>query len=300
MNQQKLQALYNDWPVKYVHDEGGLSYLDIRTPLAEARIYRQGAQITRFCPAGEKEVLFTSARSWFQPGKAIRGGVPICFPWFGPKADDPAAPIHGFVRLMDWRIENITSSPDGSIVVVMALEHNPANWAIGQQSFNLQYRIVIGRQLHLELTLRNNALTPLITSHALHSYFAIGDIHQTLIRGLSGVEYLDKTQQMQRFTQDEQPISITGETDRVYVNTKSDVVIEDQASKRRIRVKKSGSHSTVVWNPWIEKSAKMQDFGDDEWQGMVCVETANAFENILHLPPGEQHTIGTTISFERF
>jgi glucose-6-phosphate 1-epimerase len=276
--------------------DGGLVRLAVHSPLADAHIYLHGAHVTHFQPRGAEPVLFMSQKSLFLPGKPIRGGVPVIFPWFGARAGHPEAPAHGFARTSDWQVDSISVDGDNVVTVVLALPpgHQSGGWE--PHDFTLSYRIAIGHSLSMTLEVKNTGSAPFSFEEALHTYLAVGDVRDTATAGLEGAEYLDKTDGMKPKTQAAEPIRITQETDRVYENTRSTCVVEDPKMKRRITVEKSGSQTTVVWNPWIAKAAAMADFGDDEWPGMLCIETANASANTLTVAPGETHAMRAVIS----
>ena len=166
------------------------------------------------------------------------------------------------------------------------------------RELSLSLAVSVGRTLRMELTARNIDSAPATFEEALHSYFAVSDVRQVRIRGLEGVGYVDKTAAMARKPGEGEPIAIAAETDRVYLGTKGAVTIEDAGWKRRIVVGKTGSATTVVWNPWIAKAKAMPDFGDDEWTGMVCVETANAMDDAVTLAPGAVHVMAATLEVQ--
>ena len=275
---------------------GGLSRIVIQTDLAEAEVYLHGAHVTSFKPAGAAEVLFVSGQSAWTIGKPIRGGVPICFPWFGPKADNPNAPMHGFARLREWAVESIERHDDGAIEIVLMLTADDATRALWNAEFVLRHRLVIGQTLSMTLEVENRGDRPIHFEEALHTYFAVADVRQVAVTGLEQTEYIDKTDNLARKRQDEQPIRIEGETDRMYLNTRTATMVANAHPGVGIRIDKIGSDSTVVWNPWINKSKSMPDFGDEEWPGMLCVETVNANQNAVTLPPGQCHQMNATIS----
>lgn len=291
MTNSELREKFNSFPVLFTTGKGGLSCLQIKTELAEATVYLHGAHITHFQPAGQKPLLFMSTNSLFVPGKPIRGGIPICWPWFGPKADNPAAPMHGVARLLEWTVSSISENPDGEIDICLKLYPSELSNEYWGREFLLEYRIRIGRQLSLCLSTTNSGKTPFTINEALHSYFTVGDVRGISVTGLEKRSYMDKTLNMQRFIQGDEPLCVTGETDRHFVNTPDTCIINDPSLGRRIFIEKGGSKSTVVWNPWIAKSKAMPDFGDDEWVGMVCVETANAADNAVIIPPGSTHEL---------
>jgi D-hexose-6-phosphate mutarotase len=282
--------------VKFDAGKGGLPRVVITSRAADAEIYLQGAHVTHFQPVGHKPVLFMSAKSHFSADKPIRGGVPVIFPWFGPKAGDASAPAHGFVRTLAWDVREVTKGND-AIVISLGLKPSDATHRWLPDEFELIYRVSVGATLELSLLVRNLSFTTFSFEEALHTYFQVGDIQQVNVEGLAGRTYLDKPAGMQRKTQ-KGTIRFEGETDRVYLNTADTTVASDPILHRRISVAKEGSGTTVVWNPWIAKAKAMPDFGDDEWPDMLCIETANATENAIHLPAGQSHTLRAIIGIE--
>ncbi len=277
---------------------GGLIRAAIITPHAEATVYLYGAHVTHYRPTGQRPVLFMSAKSYFEPGKPIRGGVPLCFPWFGPKSGDASAPMHGFGRLMPWTVESAGLLPDKSVSLVLRLESSEATRRYWPVDFVARHKVTVGQTLTMALEVENKSAQPIQFEEAQHTYFSIGDIRNTSVAGLAGVTYIDKLDGAKRKTQDAEPIRFTGETDRPCLNTPATCIITDPASGRRINVEKTGSNTTVVWNPWIAKAKAMADFGDDEWPIMLCVETANALENAVTVAPGQTHEMQTRVISE--
>ncbi|CAN5704190.1 D-hexose-6-phosphate mutarotase [soil metagenome] len=278
---------------------GGLERLRIATDLGDAEIYLHGAHVTHFQPHGaDHPVLWMSKSSLFKSDKAIRGGIPICFPWFGPKSDDPKAPAHGFARTREWTVESIQSGEAGAIVVVLQMRSDDSTKKWWNADFAAHYVISVGSELSVQLTVQNLSRETIRFEEALHSYLVIGDAQRTEVRGLEGASYLDRLQPGKPFTQDDQPIRFTAETDRTYINTDAVTTIVDPVLKRRIINRKINSNSTVVWNPWIDKAKAMADFGDDEWPGMLCIETANAGPNAVELAAGQEHSMSAIISVE--
>jgi glucose-6-phosphate 1-epimerase len=232
-------------------------------------------------------VLFVSKRSHWENGRAIRGGVPICFPWFANKVDDPEAPAHGFVRTKEWCLESIIQEGDiVSVSMVTASDEDAKKW--WPADFRLRCRATFGSALTLELTLTNTGPSSLRFEEALHTYFLVGSVKTARIRGLDAVRYLDKTDLNHEKTQ-RGDVVIVSETDRVYQRTQSTVELEDPGLRRRIHVAKENSSTTVVWNPWVEKAKAMPDFGDEEWTRMLCIETGNVGIAAITLPPGKDH-----------
>lgn len=289
-----MSAALPDLPeaAKIVEGAGGLPVLAIRSECAEANIFLHGAQLTHWKPAGIDPVIFLSEKSGYGEGKAIRGGVPICFPWFGPREGESA---HGFVRNQTWELTEVTAQSNGAIRVVLSTASTPESLKRWAYTFRARMIYVVGKTLEISLEVENPGTERFTYSEALHTYFVVGDVHRTRVAGLDGTDYRDFPDRT-KITRQEGDIEFTCETDRVYINTSATCVLEDLSMSRRIIVEKSGSDSTTVWNPWIAKSAALPDFGDDEWKRMVCIETVNAFENSVNLEPGNTHRMTAKIS----
>lgn len=278
--------------------QGGLLRAVISTPAAEADVYLQGAHVTHWTPRGQRPVLFVSPKSLFAPGKAIRGGVPVIFPWFGARGDGRPGPAHGFARNSEWVIEGTKLRNDGRVEITLALAPNDVTRGFGYSAFHLRFRVTVGSELEMELETCNDAKEPLTFEEALHTYLAVADIRQASVSGLEGTAYIDKTDGFKRKKLGNEPLRITKETDQVHLSTKSTCVVHDPVWNRRIIVEKNGSDSTVVWNPWTDKTKGMSDMAPDDWKGMICVETANAADNAIHLPPGASHKLTALIRVE--
>jgi D-hexose-6-phosphate mutarotase len=273
--------------------EGGLPRLTIVNPLARAEIYLHGAHVTAWQPADH--VLWMSRASQWNAAKPIRGGVPICFPWFGPHASDASAPSHGFARLRDWTLVEARDGDRGETLLTFELTPEASPPAAWPHAFVATYRVSVGRSLILSLEVRNTGQEPFTFEEALHTYFAVRDIREVEIRGLEHADYLDKVGGTTKRNQGPDPIRFSGETDRVYLNTTAMCTVHDPGQDRWIEVRKSGSEATVVWNPWVAKARAMADFGDDEWPEMVCVETGNVDVHAVTLAPGERHVMNAMI-----
>ena len=278
------------------HDTpGGLVRISIATPLATAEVYLQGAHIARYQPADAAPVLFLSEKTHLAPGKAIRGGVPIIFPWFGARAGHPESPAHGFARTMEWELESLVRLDNDDIHLVLRLSSNAATLAQWPHEFTIRHRITIGAKLHMALEVENRSDATFTFEEALHTYLAVGDVRSASVTGLENTSFLDKVDSGQRKQEGIEPIRFAGETDRVYLDTTTTCIFEDPTLARRIAVEKSGSATTVVWNPWIAKAKDMADFGDDEWPAMLCIETTNADTNRITLPPSSTHTMTAAV-----
>ncbi|MCF8379616.1 MAG: D-hexose-6-phosphate mutarotase [Bacteroidales bacterium] len=269
---------------------GGLRFLELRWNGAEAHIYLHGAHILHYQPAEQQPVLWHSEASWFETDKPIRGGIPICWPWFGPHPNDSDQPAHGFARLTEW--EPISNSvTDEATCVTLQL---PASSC--PQRISLQLTLELSDKLLVSLTTANNSGSDFNYSEALHSYFFIQNIHAVKVSGLEGQYYIDKLSHDLSPQKQKGPIEFSAETDRIYINTTHSTTIVDEVFKRSIHISKENSLSTVVWNPWIDKSIRMPDFGTSEFLNMLCVETANCGPNAVALASGETHKMNLQIS----
>jgi len=270
----------------------------VSTPLAEAELYPSGAHLAKWTPSGQRPVLFLSPRSLFTPGKAIRGGVPIIFPWFGPRSDGSPGAAHGFARTMEWTKESQRTLDDGKVEIAMVLAASDATRVLFDASFHLRFRVTIGSELEMALETTNDGPEPFTFEEALHTYLAVGDVRETTITGLEGTLYIDKADGFRRKTLGSEAIRLDRETDQMHLHTSATCTLHDPVWNRRIVVEKRGSASTVVWNPWIEKTLGMSDMAPDSWTKMVCVETANVGENSIQLAPGATHSMSATIRVE--
>jgi len=273
---------------------GGLKRAVVHTPEAMGELYLQGAHVTQWNPSGTRPVLFLSTRSAYAAGKAIRGGIPVIFPWFGGREGNLPGPAHGFARSMEWRVERT-----GDEGLELALEPTDATRALGFGGLQARFRVVFGTTLQMELEVRNSSEAEVKYEEALHTYFSIADIDQTYVTGLEGTTYVDKTDGFKVKQHGDGPVRIAKETDQVHGATGATCVVHDPVWKRRILVEKTGSLSTIVWNPWIEKTRGMPDMGPEEWRSMICVESGNAGADAVHLAPGASHTLRTVLRVEQ-
>jgi glucose-6-phosphate 1-epimerase len=280
--------------LRFEQAPGGLIRAAISGPQADATVYLNGAHVAGWTPRGQAPVLFLSSKSHFEAEQPIRGGVPVIFPWFGPRGGGLPGPMHGFARVSEWSIESAKVRNDGAVELGLTLSPNEASRALGFDDFLLRFRVAFGASLEMELEVHNLSSQPLRFEEALHTYFAVADIRQVSVAGLKDTTYIDKTDAAQR-KQAPAKIGFAKETDQVHLNTVATCEIDDSAGGRVIVVEKHGSETTVVWNPWIEKNLAIADMAPGEYQTMVCVETANANENAIVLPAGGVHQMGATI-----
>jgi glucose-6-phosphate 1-epimerase len=273
---------------------GGLAKLKVMGPLAAAEIYLHGAQVTAWRPAGEEEVIFLSEHSKWEDGRAIRGGIPVCFPWFRAKADDANAPAHGFVRTKEWNLESVQAAGDGTVMVVCVTRSDVDSRRWWPYEFQLSHRITIGKTLGMELTATNTGSTAFRLEEALHTYFRVGDVAQVEVRGLEGISFLDNIDGNRQKVQ-AGGLRLSGPVDNAYIDSRGAVEFSDPMLGRAVRTAKENSSTTIVWNPWRQGAAKLADLGDEEWHQMVCVEASNILGSSISLQPGQEHTLRAEI-----
>ena len=274
----------------FTEGPNGLVMINIQTPQATARISAYGAQVLSFKPTDTNDDLFfLSPQSAYGDGKAIRGGVPICWPWFG---DDPSGygrPAHGFARNQVWDVVDTNQADNGVVRVILQLLPNEVSRKYWHCEFKLQLSITVGENLTLALTTENTDTASFVISQALHTYFNIGDVEHVRLRGLDKYHYLDKTLNFAQKLQ-QGDINFVTETDRIYLQSPEQLFIEDPTLARRVIINSQGSQTAVVWNPW-NKAVNLADMDNNAYQRFICVETANAADNSIELAPGEVHTL---------
>jgi glucose-6-phosphate 1-epimerase len=294
MTVEELQSKFGiDGCASVVPGLGGLPKVVVTTPDATGEMYLHGGHVTSWRPRGHEDVLFVSSSSLWQDGRAIRGGVPVCFPWFGGKADNAKAPAHGLVRTVVWDLDSVRRDGD-AVTVAMSTASNAATKAWWPGEYRLTHRVTFGAALTMDLVIENASTEPQRFEEALHAYYSIGDVTQIRVRGLDGIEYLDKTDGNQRKQQRGEAV-IASETDRVYLETTGAVELVDPVLRRTITVEKVHSGNTVLWNPWQEKARSLHDLADGEWKRMVCIEGCNAGDGAVTLAPGAQHSMRITV-----
>jgi glucose-6-phosphate 1-epimerase len=277
---------------------GSLPRVVITAAPAEAHVYLHGAHVTHYRRRGHAPLLFTSARSNFLPDKPIRGGVPICWPWFGPRKDHPQSPMHGFARLQPWTVDDV-QAVGRDVRLTLSLKPTDLSRSLWNHDFELKYTVTVGAALDLSLEVRNTGTTPFSFEEALHTYFAVSDIRNTELLGLGESPYTTKVGQGGTITQPPDPLRFTAETDSVYTDNTAPCTIVDRGEERQTVISKENSRSTVVWNPWTTKAKALPDFGDDEWPRMLCVESCNVWHNAIPLRPNQTHAMRQHIESHR-
>jgi D-hexose-6-phosphate mutarotase len=273
-------------------DASGLVVAEFNNAQATASLCLQGAHLISWQPKSQaKPVVWVSRDAKMAAGKSIRGGAPVCWPWFGAHATEASFPGHGYARTVPWQVLESGTEPNGATRLTLRLVESDKTRAQWNHDCNVDLTVIIGDTLRMEMTTENTGAVDFVIGEALHTYLQISDIGSVSVTGLDGCEYWDKVGGS-NLRKQAGAITFSGETDRVYINTAAQCVIEDDKLMRRIYIKKSGSHSTVVWTPWVEKADKMGDMGQpDGWREMVCVESVNALDNAVKVAAGSQHTM---------
>lgn len=278
-------------------DSDGLIYCLINNESSIARIFQHGSQITDFIKMGTDPALFLSEQSQFKKGKAIRGGIPISWPWFADHPIERDFPAHGFARTSEWNIIKTSQIDPDTTRIITELKDTEDNWKFFPYKFILNAIFTVGEKLELELITRNKDTKEFTFTSALHSYYNVGNIADVNIAGLENKEYIDKVDNYSIKHQEGEVIT-NSETDRIYLNTSGECIIRDCGFKRKIRIKKEGSATTVIWNPWADKAKATNDLGDQDYNRFICVETANVGDDSITLLPGLTHSLKAIISVE--
>jgi glucose-6-phosphate 1-epimerase len=279
-------------------DYKGLTRLNVTSSSVAAIVYLQGAHLTHWQPAGHEPVLFLSKKSDFERGKAIRGGVPIAFPWFASdtnpnRFEGRPGPSHGFARIQEWAVAAATHAGE-DVHITLKLDPTSMSRAMGFDHFEVTFALTLGKRLTMRLTVANESDDPLRFEEALHSYYAVSDVKSVTVTGLEPTPFVDKTQHSMMKPAAHEPLRLTGFTDRVYENTAASCSIRDAQAGRRITIDKTGSNTTVVFNPWRDLS----DMSGDGWREMLAVETANAGANAIALAPRSTHVLEARVTVE--
>lgn len=296
-----LQQLNKDFGIagalEFTSGAGDLPMIKIDTPLATAVISLYGAQVLSFQPkSASNDLLFLSEKANYQVGKAMRGGIPICWPWFSQEKPRPQLPNHGFARTSIWAVTE-TSRADDVVQLQLILQDNAETREMWDHAFQLTLDITISEQLSLSLTTENTGTDSFQFSQAMHTYFAVGDIAQTQVSGLNGVNYINTVAGNNTSHQQAGAVKIAAEVDRIYTDFAGTLQLQDKKNNRSIDIESSGSNTTVIWNPWQAISAEMKDLNDAAYQQFICVETVNTGDDTVKLAPTEKHTITVAYQF---
>lgn len=268
----------------------------IRHAAAEARVAVNGAHVMEWKPAGQTQpVLYMSPDAVLQNGKAIRGGIPVCWPWFGGHVSDSTKPMHGIARILPWQLVR-ADAQETRVAMLFRLQSNDETRALWPHDFTCHLGMSFSEKLEVSLITQNTGRDAMVITEALHTYLSVGDISKVTVRGLAEAKYLD-TVGTPTMREQEGDITFDREVDRQYASP-GGVVVDDPAWGRKLTINKLGSGTTVVWNPWIEKSKRLADLPDEAYHSFLCVEAANAGESAVRIAPGGQHVIVTMVSVE--
>lgn len=268
--------------------ETGLEFIKVASEFCDATIFLQGAQITEFTPTGKKPLLWVSQQEDYQEGKGVRGGIPICWPWFGVSQHE-GWPAHGVARTGLWRAEQVKEE-ENSIYISLSLPMNQIDEKYWPHKTKLLVEFVLSTSLEVRLTTTNLDNETLNFTQALHTYFPTPAIEETKVDGLQGSKYIEFGEGP--FEQYDL-VSFARETDMVYTQAQDTqrIITPDGI----IEVSRENSRSCVLWNPWIDKSKRLSNFADDEYHVMLCLEAANVLEDSVELAPGDKHTLATSL-----
>jgi len=284
--------------LEFVTGKGGFPLASIANGKARALVSIYAGQVLSFQPADQAhDLLFLSDAAYYQQGKAIKGGIPVCWPWFGADPEARGRPAHGFVRNRPWAVRATETLAGGDTRITLGLVDSAETIGIWPGLFDLSLQVTVGSELSVELLTRNTGDQSFTITQALHSYFNVGAIGQVQVSGLEDTDYLDKAGDGSRITQTG-PVRFEQEVDRIYLDARPGLVIDDAALGRRISIRSTGSRTAVVWNPWAELSANMGDLRDDDYQRFVCVETANAAADTIEVKAGEEYRLGAVYRLE--
>jgi glucose-6-phosphate 1-epimerase len=295
-----LQLLNERFGIKggleFVQGKGDLVFAQIHTDKARALISLYAGQVLSFRPTDAAvDMFFLSDKAYYQSGKAIKGGVPVCWPWFGPDPEGAGRPAHGFARISAWNVVETHQEDDGAIRLSLDLKLNDVTRTLWSDEIEARLDILVGDVLSITLTTFNKGKEAVNITQGLHTYFKVGDIGSVGVTGLDNHRYLDKVDEGKEKVQ-KGDVVIDGEVDRIYLNADEPLAIHDTSLKRKINITSSGSNSAVVWNPWAAISKSMADLEDEDYKRMICVETTNAAPDVVHLAAGESYALSATYS----
>ncbi|WP_319421698.1 D-hexose-6-phosphate mutarotase [Pleurocapsa sp. FMAR1] len=292
MNIEQLNADYGIAnKVQFVEGKGGFPIIKVNNEYAQAVISVYAGQVLSFQPVDQAEdIMFFSSKAYHQEGKAMKGGAPICWPWFGPDPEDKGRSSHGFVRNRLCQMREVVSTQDGATKVTLGLTDTAETRAIWDYGFDFAIAITVGKSLTVKLITRNTGDKTFSITQALHTYFKVGNIKQVQVLGLAGNDYIDKVDSGKQKTQSGE-VAFDRECDRIYLNVQPELTINDGALERQIKITATNSKTAIVWNPWATISANMADLEDHDYQNFVCVETANAADEVIEVAAGSEYKL---------
>ncbi len=276
---------------------GGLALLRISNRLGEAAIYLYGAHIASFKARGEADLLFVSPHSVFAPGVPIRGGIPICFPWFGKHPEDGDLPLHGIVRTLEWKLVEQKNEVDGSTTVTLGVEESDETRLLFDHRFRLSLAVTVGSTLKIRLTVTNTDERAFSFDAALHSYFSVGTLEKSWVEGLDGRSAIDRNRGDEPFVQ-RGAVEVSGAFQRLYTEAGGTVLLNDPSMERSIKMEQTGWSNILIWNPGEEAALQNREILD-AWQDFLCVEHVNNGKSRITLDPGRSHTSELSLSVTR-
>ncbi len=292
-------GLRRNWSTVIVEDSPlGGPVLRLAAKDSTAEVALQGGQVLSWQPKGHAPAIWLSPMERLGNLKPVRGGTPVCWPWFANHPTDASKPAHGFVRTRPWSCDAVETS-DAGVRAFLYTSTTEGDRLLWPHAADVELAVTLGETLQLELTTRNKGTDTFALTQALHTYFAVGDIADVTVEGFDGQSYIDKLDGNARKRQ-AGTIAFAAEVDRIYDEHTGTAAIVDRGLQRRIEISKTGSRSTVVWNPWMTKAARLGDMGPDGWRRMVCVETCNAGEDVVQIAPGAEHAIGVEYRLSGF
>ena len=300
MNIEQLNTIHGiAGELAFVPGKGAGPWIEINNGQARAVISVYAGQVLSYRPHGEPEdVLFMGGKAYLEAGKAIKGGIPVCWPWFGPDPLGRGRPAHGFVRNRLWSVVATENTAAGATRVTLGLRDTQDSRVLWPYRFDLNIEITVGDRLGVKLVTRNTGDQIITISQALHTYFRVADIHRVKVLGLEDTDYLDKAGSGERKTQIG-AVSVAEEVDRIYLDVRPELLIDDEVFQRRIGISSGGNKTAVVWNPWAKIAAEMGDLEDDDYQRFICVETTNAAEDVVHVPVNGEYHLSAVYRVER-
>ena len=272
--------------VARVEDPGGRPALRLQAGDGTALVALQGAQVLSWRTA-HGEVLWWGSNAEFAPGKPVRGGVPLVFPWFGDHPTASGHPAHGFARNLAWRLTAARPGPE----IELEVGDDPGTRAAWPHAFGLRLSVALGERLRLRLTVTNPGAEPFRCEQALHTYFAVGDVRTATVHGLEGVPHAEQAAAPEGSWDTAAPLAFRAETDRVFQGTPDRLELRAPALGRTVVLDARGARSAIVWNPWPAKAARLSGLAADDWTRFCCIETANVREHAVTLAPGRSHTL---------
>lgn len=301
MSHKGIETLNQEYGIDeylmFIKGPNGLVYAQIKNKSASAQIFLHGAHLTSFIPNGQKPIIFLSSEAIYKSEEAIRGGIPISWPWFADHPSDSTKPAHGFARTSLWEVRETKSISRDETEIILGLSDSEQTKKLWDYIFDLELKVSVGQELKTSLKMTNTGSQEFTVTSAFHTYYNVDNVKDISIKGLEDTNYIDKVDNFSTKTQ-RGLVTISDETDRIYLDTQNDCIIEDRSFNRLIRIKKEGSNSTVVWNPWKKKTHEMNDLGDQDYVRFICVETTNAGTDIIKLGPGDSHSLLLSVSIE--